>query len=231
MPEYNKGDDYESPILRLVYDIDWAEGRYSVTTEVPLGKADFSDGNSVSGLGDIRIRYFHRVYNNEIPDASLKTMVFSLDVFAPTGKASEGAGLGTWLIAPTLILDVPLSKKWTVYPSPKFKFSTSKTEARSSAFPPGKNPIPGREEEDYIRAFEIEAYFTRFFESGSWFYLAPVIEWDMIPEPDEDNYEMTMKGQVGKMFGRWGLGGEATVFVAGEKTQDYQLRGIFFYYF
>jgi hypothetical protein len=33
------------------------------------------------------------------------------------------------------------------------------------------------------------------------------------------------------MFGRWGLGLEGTVFVAGEKTQNYQARAIFFYYF
>ena len=103
--------------------------------------------------------------------------------------------------------------------------------ARSSAFPPGKNPTPGREEEEYIRAFELEAYFTRFFENASWFYIDPIIEWDLVPEPDEDNYEMTVKGQVGRMFGRWGLGAEATVFIAGEKSQDYQARGIFFYYF
>jgi hypothetical protein len=42
---------------------------------------------------------------------------------------------------------------------------------------------------------------------------------------------MTLKSQVGKMFGRWGLGGEVTTFVAGEKSQDYQVRGIVFYFF
>ena len=40
-----------------------------------------------------------------------------------------------------------------------------------------------------------------------------------------------VKSQVGKMFGRWRLGAEATAFGAGEKSQDYQARGIFFYYF
>jgi len=59
----------------------------------------------------------------------------------------------------------------------------------------------------------------------------PIIEWDLLPEPGEDNYEVTLKGQVGRMFGRWGLGTEATVFVAGEKSQDFQVRGMLFYYF
>jgi hypothetical protein len=230
MPEFNKSEEYSSPQLRLVYDIDWGDGKYSITTEVPFGKADFKDGTSVSGLGDIRIRYFHRLYEASDPGSALQNMVFSLDVFAPTGDAGEGAGLGTWLMAPTLIFSLPLSDNWAVYPAPKFKFSTGKTEGRSSAFYPGRSSIPNREEEDYIRALEVEAYFTRFFDNGSWFFVDPIVEWDLTPEPNEDNYEFTMKGQLGRMFGRWGLGAEATVFVAGEKSQDYQLRGIFFYY-
>jgi len=33
------------------------------------------------------------------------------------------------------------------------------------------------------------------------------------------------------MFGRWGLGLEGVTFIAGEKSQEYQLKGILFYYF
>ena len=231
MPEYNSGDDAKSPLLRLIYDIDWAEGKYSITTEIPYGKVDFSDGESETGLGDIRLRYFQRVYKTENPEASLQTMVFSLDAFIPTGDSDKGLGTGTFLLAPTLILALPLSERWTVYPSPKFKFSTSKTLSRSSAFPPGKNPNPGRDSEDYIWAFELEAYFTYTSPKAWWIFFDPVIEWDLLPEPDEDNYEATFKSQIGKMFGRWGLGLEGTFFVAGEKTQDYQARAIFFYYF
>jgi len=229
--EYNKGPDVKAPLFRLTYDVDWGEGKYSFTTEIPYGSADYSDGMSATGLGDIRLRYFHRLFSASDPDKSVQTIVGSLDVFAPTGNASEGLGLGTWLIAPTVIFDIPLSERWSVFPGPKLKFSTGKTLGRSSPFPPGKIPIPGRESEDYIFAFELEAYFTYMDPGGWWFYVDPIIEWDLLPEPDEDNYEATVKTQIGKMWGRWGLGAEGTFFVAGEKTQDYQLRAIFFYYF
>ena len=229
--EYNDADDYSAPLLRLTYDVDWAEGKYSVTTEIPYGQVDFDDGKTESGLGDIRLRYFQRVYRAESTEAALKTMVFSLDAFVPTGDSDRGLGSGTFLIAPTLIFDLPLSERWTVYPGPKFKFSTGKTTARSSAFPPGKNPTPGRESEEYIWAVEVEAYFTYMSPKGWWIYFDPIIEWDLLPEPDEDNYESTFKSQIGRMFGRWGLGLEGTVFVAGEKSQNYQARAIFFYYF
>ena len=231
MPEYNQADEYSASLLRFIYDLDWAEGKYSITTEVPYGEVDFDDGKTGSGLGDIRLRYFHRLIQAENPEAKLQNMVFSLDAFLPTGDSGEGLGLGTFLLAPTLIFNLPLSERWSFYPTPKFKFSTSKTEARSSAFPPGKNPIPGREEEEYIRAFEIETYFSYMSPKVWWIFFDPIIEWDLLPEPDEDNYEATFKSQIGKMWGRWGLGLEGTFFVAGEKTQDYQARVIFFYYF
>ena len=95
------------------------------------------------------------------------------------------------MIAPTVILDVPMSDRWTVFPSPKLKFSTGKTLGRSSPFPPGRTPEPGRESEDYIFAFELEAYFTYMDPAGWWFFIDPIIEWDLLPEPDEDNYEAT----------------------------------------
>lgn len=231
MPEYNDGEDYSAPLLRLVYDIDWAEGKYSITTELPFGRLDNEDGTSETGLGDIRLRYFQRVYQAEDKDAALQNMVFSLDAFVPTGDSDKGLGTGTFLLAPTVIFNLPLSERWVVFPAPKVKFSTGKTQSRSSAFPPGKNPTPGRESEEYIWALELEAYFTYMSPKGWWIYFDPIIEWDLLPEPDEDNYESTFKSQIGKMFGRWGLGLEGTVFVAGEKSQNYQARAIFFYYF
>jgi hypothetical protein len=231
MGEYNSGPESNAPLFRLVYDIDWGEGKYSVTTEIPYGTVEWPDGTSGTGLGDIRLRYFHQLFSAADPSKSIQTVVGSLDVFAPTGDSDEGLGLGTWVIAPTVILDVPMSDRWTVFPGPKLKFSTGKTLGRSSPFPPGRTPEPGRESEDYIFAFELEAYFTYMDPAGWWFFIDPIIEWDLLPEPDEDNYEMTVKSQVGKMWGRWGLGAEGTFFVAGEKSQDYQLRAIFFYYF
>jgi len=62
-------------------------------------------------------------------------------------------------------------------------------------------------------------------------YIQPIYEFDLLPEEGEDNYELTLRGQVGKMFGRWGLGLEGVTFIAGEKSQEYQLKGILFYYF
>ena len=230
--EYNRGPDLKAPLFRLIYDTDWGEGKYSFTVEIPYGTADYlDDGTSSTGMGDIRLRYFHRLFAAEDPNDSVQTIVGSLDVFAPTGDADEGLGMGTWLIAPTVIFALPLSERWSVFPGPKLKFSTGKTLGRSSPFPPGKIPIPGRESEEYIFAFELEAYFTYMDPDGWWFYVDPIIEWDLLPEPDEDNYEATVKSQIGKMWGRWGLGAEGTFFVAGEKSQDYQLRAIFFYYF
>jgi predicted ABC-type ATPase len=230
--EYNRGPDMKAPLFRLTYDTDWGEGKYSFTVEIPYGTADYlDDGTSNTGMGDIRLRYFHRLFAAEDPNDSVQTIVGSLDVFAPTGDADEGLGMGTWLIAPTVIFALPLSERWSVFPGPKVKFSTGKTLGRSSPFPPGKIPIPGRESEEYIFAFELEAYFTYMDPDGWWFYVDPIIEWDLLPEPDEDNYEATVKSQIGKMWGRWGLGAEGTFFVAGEKSQDYQLRAIFFYYF
>lgn len=119
--EYNKGPDVKAPLFRLTYDIDWGEGKYSITTEIPYGKAEFEDGMTATGLGDIRLRYFHRLFAADKPGASVQTIVGSLDVFAPTGNADEGLGLGTWLIAPTVIFDLPLSERWSVFPGPKLK--------------------------------------------------------------------------------------------------------------
>lgn len=232
IPEYNKGTDYESPLLRLIYDIDWGhQGKYSITAEIPYGYIDFEDDDSATGLGDIRLRYFHRLFSNPDPDARVQNVVASLDTFLPTGSSSKGLGLGTTLLAPTVIFDVPLTERITAYPMPKLKFSTSKTLGRSSAFSPGKDPTPARESEEYIYAFGIESYFIYQDPSGFWVFLDPVIEWDLLPERGEDNYEMTLKGQIGKMFGRWGLGAESTVFVAGEKSQEFQDRLMYYYYF
>ena len=231
MPEYNQGDDYSAPLLRLIYDVDWGEGKYSITTEVPYGRIENDDGTTENGLGDMRLRYFHRVRQPRDEAGTLQTVIFSLDAFLPTGDSSKGLGLGTFLLAPTVIFELPLADRWTVYPMPKLKFSTGKTEGRSSAFPPGKNPTPGRESEEYIFAAEIETSFVYMDPDAWWIFANPIIEWDLLPEPDEDNYEMTLKSGLGKMFGRWGLGAEGTFFVAGEKSQDYQARLIFFYYF
>ena len=81
VPEYNNGDEVSAPLLRLIYDIDWAEGKYSITTELPYGQVDFDDGKSETGLGDIRLLYFQRVHQAKDPEASIQNMVFSLDVF------------------------------------------------------------------------------------------------------------------------------------------------------
>jgi hypothetical protein len=32
MPEYNQVDENSASPLRFIYDIDWAEGKYSITT-------------------------------------------------------------------------------------------------------------------------------------------------------------------------------------------------------
>ena len=48
IPEYNKGTDYKAPLLRLIYDIDWGDGKYSITTEIPYGRAEFDDGDAAA---------------------------------------------------------------------------------------------------------------------------------------------------------------------------------------
>ena len=49
-PEYNDADEYSASLLRLTYDVDWAEGKYSVTTEIPIGEVESDDGGTESGL-------------------------------------------------------------------------------------------------------------------------------------------------------------------------------------
>jgi len=44
-------------------------------------------------------------------------------------------------------------------------------------------------------------------------------------------YELTLRGQLGKMFGRWGLGLDGTTFLAGEKSQEFQIRLVHYFYF
>ena len=99
VPEYNNGDEVSAPLLRLIYDIDWAEGKYSITTELPYGQVDFDDGKTETGLGDIRLRHFQRVHQAKNPEASIQNMVFSLDAFLPTGDSDKGLGTGTFLLA------------------------------------------------------------------------------------------------------------------------------------
>jgi hypothetical protein len=230
MPEYNKLKDGEAYIIRLLYDYDWAEGKYSVSAEIPYGKLRLDDGTKEEGIGDIRTRFFWKFY--DAPGSRLENIVFNLDVFLPTGDSSKGLGLGTFQIVPNLIFALPVSESFIIYPAVKYKFTTSETEGRSSAFPPGRTPILEREEEEYINAIEVEMVFVySWLEANAWMYIQPIYEIDLLPEAGEDNYELTLRGQVGKMFGRWGLGLEGTTFVAGEKTQEYQLKGILFYYF
>ena len=230
MPEYNKLNDGEAYLIRLLYDYDWAEGKYSVTAEIPFGQIRRDDGSKDEGIGDIRTRFFWKFY--DAPGSKLENMMFNLDVFLPTGDSSKGLGLGTFQIVPNLIFALPVNKSFTIYPAIKYKFSTGKTEGRSSAFPPGRTPISDREDEEYINAIEIEATFVySWLKANAWMYIQPIYEIDLLPEEGEDNYEVTLRGQVGKMFGRWGLGLEGTTFVAGEKSQEYQLKGILFYYF
>lgn len=230
MPEYNKLTNGEAYLLRLLYDLDWAEGKYSVTAELPVGKVKTDDGETESGIGDIRSRFFWKFY--DAPGSTLENMVFNLDAFLPTGDSDKGLGQGTFVIAPSIIFAFPITDNFTIYPIPKYKFSTGKTEGRSSAFPPGKTPLPDREEEEYVNAFEFEATFVyEFPEYSAWFFLSPIYEADFEPEPGEDNYELTLRGQVGKMFGRWGLGLDGTTFLAGEKSQEFQIRLIHYFYF
>jgi hypothetical protein len=230
MPEYNQLTDGNAKVIRLVYDVDWAAGKYSVTVEAPYGWLDFDDGAKEDGFGDIRTRFFWKFY--DAPESRLENMVFNLDAFLPTGDSDKGLGLGTYLIVPSVIFALPFGERFTWYPVAKYKFSTSKTEGRSSAFPPGKTPLPDREDEEYIHALELEfGGVYQLTEANAWILLAPIYEYDLEPEPDEENYELTLRGQIGKMFGRWGLGLEGTGFLSGEKSQDYQLRAQFFYYF
>ena len=230
MPEYNKLIDGEAYLLRLLYDLDWAGGKYSVTAELPVGEIRSDDGKTESGIGDIRSRFFWKFY--DAPGSTLENMVFNLDAFLPTGDSDKGLGQGTFVIVPSVIFAFPITDNFTIYPIPKYKFSTSKTEGRSSAFPPGKTPIPGREEEEYVNAFEFEATFVyEFPQYSSWFFISPVYEVDFEPEPGEDNYELTLRGQLGKMFGRWGLGLDGTTFLAGEKSQEFQIRLVHYFYF
>jgi hypothetical protein len=230
MPEYNKLTDGDANLVRLVYDLDWANGKYSVTGELPVGQLNLDSGTEETGIGDIRTRFFWKFYDS--PNSRLENMVFNLDVFLPTGDSDKGLGQGTFVIVPSVIFAFPINENFTIYPIPKYKFSTGKTEGSASAFPPGKSPIPGRESEEFINAFEIEMSFVYEFKNHSaWMFLAPIYQVDFEPEPDEDNYELTLRGQVGKMFGRWGLGLEGTTFLAGEKSQEFQMRLLYFYYF
>ena len=140
-------------------------------------------------------------------------MVAGLDVFLPTGDADKGMGLGTVMLVPSVIITMPMTDASTLFIIPKYKQSLDKTKGRSSAFSPGRNPIPSRESEEWISAFELElTYAYDIAKYNAWFFLAPIMEWDLLPEPDEDNYELTLKGQVGKMFGKWGLGLEFMTF-------------------
>ena len=230
MPEYNKGNGLESELIRLVLDKDWAEGVYSVTLELPYGNYEFDDGGKESGIGDLRTRLFWKFY--DAPEARVANIVAGIDVFLPTGDEDKGMGLGTAMLVPSLIMTMPLADASTLFVIPKYKQSLDKTKGRSSAFSPGRNPIPRRESEEWISAFELElAYAYNIARYSAWLFLAPIMEWDLLPEPDEDNYEVTLRGQVGKMFGKWGLGLEGTTHVAGEKSQDYQARLLYYYYF
>jgi hypothetical protein len=230
MPEYNKSDEYTASGLRINLDRDWAEGKYSVNVEIAYGKADFTDGKSYSGFTDTRTRLFWKFYSNS--ESALANMVFNLDLFIPTGNADQDFGIGTWMFVPGVILAFPVTESFSIYANPRIQFTTGKTTARSSAFYPGRNPLtPRLESEEYIFAFELETFFVKEIGGGSWIWLAPLFNYDFIPEPGEDNYELTLRGQIGKMFGRYGLGIEGTTFLAGEKSQDYQLRMIVYYYF
>ena len=230
MPEYSKLVDGDAYLVRLVFDLDWAEGKYSVTAELPVGYLELDDGTEEAGIGDVITRFFWKFY--DAPKSRLENMVFNLDVFLPTGDSSKSLGQGTFVIVPSVIFAFPVNESFTIYPIPKYKFSTSKTEGGSSAFPPGKNPIPERDEEEFVNAFEIEITFVYELSAfNAWMFLSPICEVDFEPEPDQDNYELTLRGQVGKMFGRWGLGLESTTFLAGEKSQEIQLRLLYFYYF
>ena len=229
IPEYDKADDYKAYGLRINYDRDWGEGVYSINVEAGYGKAEYTDGKIESGFTDIRTRFFWKIYDNE--GAALRNMVFNLDMFIPVGDVSKGFGIGTFEFVPGVIFSFPVSNKFTIYPNPRLSFSTGKTTARTSAFPPGRNPLTPRPlEEEYIFAFEIETFFTYEFEVGTWAFIAPIINWDFIPEPNEENYEVTTKLQFGKMFGHIGIGAETTFFVAGEKSQDLQAKLMFYYY-
>ena len=230
MPEYNKGDGLESELIRVVVDKDWAEGKYSVTLELPYGNYEFEDGGKETGIGDLRTRLFWKFY--DAPEKRIVNMVAGLDVFLPTGDEDKGMGLGTSLLVPSVIMTMPMTDASTLFVIPKYKVSLDKTKGRSSPFSPGRNPIPRRESEEWISAFELElAYAYDVAKYNAWLFLAPIMEWDMLPESNEDNYELTLKGQVGKMFGKWGLGLEGTTYVAGEKTQDYQARLLYYYFF
>ena len=230
MPEYNKAPDYKAYGLRTTLDVDWDEGIYSVNVEAAYGKAEYTDGVTETGITDTRTRFFWKFYENQ--ESSLQNMIFSLDVFLPTGNASKGFGAGTFMFVPGVIFAFPISESFAIYPNPRIQFTSGKTTARTSAFPPGRNALGSqRESEQYIFAFELETFFIYYITSSFWVFADPIFNWDFLPEPNEDNYELTMRNQIGKMFGYWGLGLESTIYLAGEKSQDLQARLVVFYFF
>jgi len=232
-PEYNSGPELSATLFRFVFDYDFAQGVYSVTADVPVGQVRFkNEQKTETGLGDIRTRFFWRFFDNPSSGGGISNMVFNLDAFVPTGDSEKGLGLGTVLLVPSVILAVPISEKLDIFPWVKYKQSTGKTQGRSSPFPPGRQPLPERETEEYISALEMEPTFLFTWTGQNAFItLAPVLEFDLLPEPDEDNYELTFRGSIVKMMGRFGLGFEGTTFVAGEKSQDLQVKLLFSYYF
>ena len=87
MPEYDKLENGDAYLVRLLYDLDWAEGKYSVSGELPVGKIKMDDGSESSGIGDIRTRFFWKFY--DAPKSRLANMVFNLDVFLPTERIAK----------------------------------------------------------------------------------------------------------------------------------------------
>jgi len=136
MAELNEAPTSSAPLFRLVYDIDWGEGRYSITAELPYGSIEWPEGTGGTGLGDIRLRYFHQLFAASDPGDSIQTVVASLDVFAPTGNAKEGLGIGTWLLAP-----------WPV----RRRRTTSCGGSSTTTSEPAPGPRPGRGEERSAR--------------------------------------------------------------------------------
>jgi hypothetical protein len=85
--------------------------------EVPL---QYNLKREKFGLGDIRVRYFYLPYKDY--DKFVGALGPSVDIIAPTGKASNGIGAGRWIVAPGVATALMFADWIQVFPVLSYQY-------------------------------------------------------------------------------------------------------------
>ena len=102
----------------------FAENKHQIGVEVPFVRSDyFTNIETRTGLGDIRVLYMLRIMNNA-SKGTLNTASATIEINFPTGEIEDGHGLGSVVLSPVLNYGIWLHPQVSFFSALRYAYST-----------------------------------------------------------------------------------------------------------